>query len=152
MTAHAVEIRPAISADVSAIVAIEQQAPGASHWTAQEYERVLISEVVLVAEEGGAVVGFLCAKQAADDWELENIAVAPAFQRRGVAGELLRAWIGRFCQRVSFTVFLEVRESNLPARRFYEKNGFVEVGRRRQYYRQPDEDAVVYKLAPGSRY
>lgn len=149
MTADEVTICPATPGDIPAIVAIEQAAPGASHWTIKEYERILASEVLLVAETGGAVVGFICAKQAAGEWELDNIAVTPAFQRRGIAGELLQAWIGQLRQSSSSNVFLEVRESNLPARRFYERHGFTEIGRRRQYYHQPDEDAVLYRLHLG---
>ena len=93
--------------------------------------------------------GYL-AFDAAGEWELENIAVAPAFQRRGVAGKLLKVLIDHMRQNHASTVFLEVRESNLPARRFYEKQGFNEVGRRRHYYHRPDEDAVLYKLDLGS--
>lgn len=140
------KIRRATAFDVPAIMRIEQQSPGASHWSPAEYERILSAGLVLVVETGKAIAGFLCAKQAASEWELENIAVAPEFQQRGIAGELVRSLIGQVRQSDASTVFLEVRESNVPARHFYEKHGFVEVGRRHGYYRSPDEDAVLYRL------
>jgi ribosomal-protein-alanine N-acetyltransferase len=71
--------------------------------------------------------------------------VAAEFLRRGIADELLRELVQRAESEVS-AILLEVRESNLPARRLYEKHGFREVGRRREYYREPAEDAILYAL------
>lgn len=147
-TSEPIKVRAATSADVPAILVIEQQWPGASHWSAKEYERIVADEVLLVAEVKPGLAGFICAKQAAGEWEIENIAVAPDYRRCGIAGELLTALIAQV--RPGSAVFLEVRDSNLPARRFYEKHGFGEVGRRRQYYQQPEEDAVVYQLRVAS--
>jgi ribosomal-protein-alanine N-acetyltransferase len=145
-----VAIRSAALNDVSAILAIEQQAPGAAHWTAEQYQKLVGSGVVLVAEEAaeeaGKLCGFVCAKAVAGEWEIENIVVAAEFLGRGVANELLRALIQRAANGAASAILLEVRESNLPARRLYEKNGFREVGRRRVYYRDPVEDAILYAL------
>jgi ribosomal-protein-alanine N-acetyltransferase len=145
-----VAIRSAALNDVSAILAIEQQAPGAAHWTAEQYQKLVGSGVVLVAEEAaeeaGKPCGFVCAKAVAGEWEIENIVVAAEFLGRGVANELLRALIQRAANGAASAILLEVRESNLPARRLYEKNGFREVGRRRVYYRDPVEDAILYAL------
>ena len=141
-----VAIRSAALNDVSAILAIEQQAPGAAHWTAEQYKKLVGSGVVLVAEEAGKLCGFVCAKAVADEWEIENIVVAAEFLRRGIANELLRELIQRAAGEAASAILLEVRESNLPARRLYEKHGFREVGRRRVYYRDPMEDAILYAL------
>jgi ribosomal-protein-alanine N-acetyltransferase len=146
MTVDPVNIRGATPADIPRILVIERQAPAASHWTVKEYVRILSSEILMVAESTGEVVGFLCAKPTEGEWELQNIAMEAGFRRRGIAGKLLLGLIDRARKSSSSTVFLEVRESNLPARRFYEKHGFGEIGRRRNYYRHPDEDAVLYKL------
>ena len=143
-----IKVRAATSADLPAILAIEQQAPAASHWSAKEYERIVAEQVLLVAEGKQGLAGFICAKHAAGEWEIENIAVAPDYRRCGIAGELLGACIAQV--RPGSAMFLEVRDSNLPARRFYEKHGFAEVGRRRSYYQQPEEDAVVYELRVAS--
>jgi [ribosomal protein S18]-alanine N-acetyltransferase len=145
-----VVIRSAALNDVPAILAIEQQAPGAAHWTSEQYKKLVGSGVVLVAEdaadEAGQLCGFVCAKAVAGDWEIENVVVAAAFLRGGIANELLRNLIQRAAGEAASAILLEVRESNLPARRLYEKHGFREVGRRRVYYRDPVEDAILYAL------
>lgn len=141
-----VVIRSAALNDVPAILAIEQQAPGAAHWSADQYSKLVDSGVVLVAEEAGQLCGFVCAKGVAGEWEIENVVVAAAFLRRGIANELVRELIQRAGNEAAPAILLEVRESNLPARRLYEKHGFREVGRRRAYYRDPAEAAILYAL------
>lgn len=145
-----VVIRSAALNDVPAILAIEQRAPGAAHWTADQYSKLVDSGVVLVAEEAaeeaGQLCGFVCAKRVAGEWEIENVVVAAAFLRRGIANELVRELIQRAGKEAAPAILLEVRESNLPARRLYEKHGFREVGRRRAYYRDPAEAAILYAL------
>jgi ribosomal-protein-alanine N-acetyltransferase len=138
-------IRSAALNDVPAILAIEQQSPSAAHWTREEYNKLVGSGVVLVAEEAGELCGFVCAQAVAGEWEMENVVLAAEFLRRGIADELLRELIQRAESEAS-TILLEVRESNLPARRLYEKHGFREVGRRRAYYSEPAEDAILYAL------
>ncbi len=80
-----VAIRSASLNDVPAILAIEGQAPGAAHWTSEQYKKLVGSGVVLVAEEEGQLCGFVCAKAVAGEWEIENVVVAAAFLRRGIA-------------------------------------------------------------------
>jgi ribosomal-protein-alanine N-acetyltransferase len=139
-----VAIRSAAMNDVPAILAIERQAPGAAHWTPEQYSKLVDSGVILVAEEAGKLRGFVCAKAVVDEWEIENVVVAAEFLRHGIANELVRELIQRAAGEAASAILLEVRESNLPARRLYEKNGFREVGRRRVYYRDPVEDAILY--------
>ncbi len=75
--------------------------------------------------------------------EILNIAVHPNFQRKGMAQELFDTFI-MFCRRKEIKkIWLEVRFSNLKARTFYEKNGFKEMYRRKNYYTNPPEDAVI---------
>jgi [ribosomal protein S18]-alanine N-acetyltransferase len=128
------------------MMAIEQQAPSAAHWTAGQYERLLGSGSVWVAEHGGKPCGFVCVKVVAGEWEIENIVVAPEFQRCGAAHRLMGALISEAQKRAGTVICLEVRESNLPARHLYEKHGFTQAGRRKGYYRHPIEDAVLYEL------
>jgi len=145
-----VAIRSAALTDVPAILVIEQQAPGAAHWTSEQYRKLVGSGVVLVAEdaaeETGKLCGFICAKAVASEWEIENVVAAAAFLRRGIANKLVRNLIQRAENEAASAILLEVRESNLPARRLYEKHWFREVGRRREYYRDPVEDAILYAL------
>ncbi len=148
-----VTIRSAALHDVPAILAIEQMASGASHWTPEQYNKLIVEGVVLVAEprdeDAGNLYGFVCAKAVAGEWEIENVAVAPGLLRRGVADELIRELIRRAKNEAASAMYLEVRESNAPARGLYEKNGFREVGRRKAYYTDPTDDAVLYALKFG---
>ena len=94
---------------------------------------------LLSAWSDGALVGFLLAWRAADELHLTDLGVAPALRRRGVA----RALVTELCREDARVVFLEVRESNLPARALYEQLGFTELDRRARYYADTGEDAVV---------
>ncbi len=141
-----VTIRSAVPDDVPAFLAIEQEAASAAHWTREQYARLAESEVVLVAEEEGNISGFVCAKIVAGDWEIENIVVAEHARRRGVGSGLLKELVRRARNQAGAAVWLEVRESNRAARRLYQNHGFRESGRRRGYYREPVEDAVLYEF------
>jgi ribosomal-protein-alanine N-acetyltransferase len=126
-------IRPARPEDAGAIRAIQMACPEASSWDPSGYE-------VTVAELDGRVVGFLVIRSVApDEIEVLNVAVAPEHRRKGVAKALFRPLL----ERVDCTVFLEVRESNLQARRFYQSIGFKDVSRRPQYYADPPEPGIV---------
>jgi [ribosomal protein S18]-alanine N-acetyltransferase len=149
-----VTIRSAALNDVPTILAIEQLAPAAAHWTSERYNKLVDNGVVLVAEQvdeeaaekAGQLCGFICAQAVAGEWEIENVVVSAEFRRHGIANKLVCALIQRAQNEAASAILLEVRESNLPARRLYEKRGFSEVGRRRAYYRDPLEDAVLYAL------
>jgi ribosomal-protein-alanine N-acetyltransferase len=139
-----VTIRSARLNDVPTILALEQQTPGAAHWTTEQYIKLVGSGIVLVAEEAGTLCGFICAQAVAGEWEIENAAVATELLRCGIANELVRGLIQRAQNESAAAILLEVRESNLPARRLYEKHAFREVGRRPAYYSDPAEDAILY--------
>jgi ribosomal-protein-alanine N-acetyltransferase len=139
-------IRSARLNDVPAILALEQQTPGAAHWTPEQYSKLVSSGIVLVAEDAGDLCGFICAQAVAGELEIENVVVDRAFRRSGIANELVRALIQRARSESATAILLEVRESNLPARRLYEKHAFREVGRRPAYYSDPAGDAILYAL------
>jgi ribosomal-protein-alanine N-acetyltransferase len=141
-----VTIRSAVLDDVPAFLAIEREAASAAHWTLDQYARLVESGIVLVAEDEGNISGFVCAKKVAGVWEIENMVVAKLSRRRGVGDGLLAEVLRRVRNEGSLAVWLEVRESNRPAVRLYEKHGFCETGRRRGYYSEPVEDAVLYAL------
>jgi [ribosomal protein S18]-alanine N-acetyltransferase len=100
---------------------------------------------LLVAEVRGAVVGYVIARHVLDEAEILNLGVMPEHQRQGVGRALVRGMLAQLHQGGVTSVFLEVRESNGVARRLYGSLGFVDVGRRRAYYRLPTEDAVVLR-------
>lgn len=95
----------------------------------------------------GMLVAFLVARRVSGEWELENIAVSREFRRRGIGMQLLDALLALVQETKGDAVLLEVRESNMVARQLYEKSGFRETGRRRNYYADPVEDAVLYGKA-----
>lgn len=146
-------IRLATADDVPAMLAIEMHAVTAAHWSPEQYAMALKADspggkrLTLVIENGGAVEGFLMARAIAEEWEIENVAVSPSARRRGLGARLVGEFITRARQQGATAVYLEVRESNRAARILYEKWAFVENGRRKGYYHDPAEDAVVYRLA-----
>jgi len=130
---------------------LENSSETAAHWSEQQYESLLagdsaISRLALVAErqEDATIFGFLIAQYIGPEWELENIVVAPEIRGKGVGTCLLNDLFVRAKQVNSNEVFLEVRESNKAARALYQKLGFEETGRRKSYYNNPLEDAILY--------
>jgi ribosomal-protein-alanine N-acetyltransferase len=104
------------------------------------------SRTALVVEQSGNVVGFIVGRQVEDEWEVENIAVTGTARRRGLGSRLVGELLDLARSRGGKSVFLEVRESNRAARSLYEKWAFIEVGRRKTYYQNPAEDALVLKF------
>jgi ribosomal-protein-alanine N-acetyltransferase len=147
----AVRVRPAEPRDVPAVAAIEQASFG-DPWSANSFAQLVHNPGVLfaIAEQAGAVAGYVVAWFAADEAEVANVAVAAVARGRGVGAQLLDVALTEAAGRGAATVYLEVRESNGAARRLYASRGFAEVGRRRRYYRNPVEDALVLArpLAP----
>lgn len=151
----AVLIRPATPDDVPSLRALEQQAKSAAHWSEREYDALFASDaparIALVAQdEAGPSVarihGFAIARCALADWEIENVVVARAQRRLDIGTNLIQQLLERAWNRGATSVLLEVRESNVAARRLYEKLGFSEQHRRKKYYREPTEDAFVFEI------
>jgi len=119
-------------------------------WSPRDFREALEGHTVfLVAAAGNRPVGYVIARAAADEGELLNVAVEPASRGRGIARALVRAALARLARAGVGTVYLEVRESNRPARLLYRGLGFREVGRRPGYYRRPREDAVLLRAELG---
>ncbi|PYP14388.1 MAG: ribosomal-protein-alanine N-acetyltransferase [Gemmatimonadetes bacterium] len=138
-------MRSARLGDVPAVHAIEQKV-FADPWSTQDFRDCLASDALfLVAEVAGEVGGYVVALDAADEGEILNLAVAPGGRRIGLGRALVEAILGVLKDRDVSHVYLEVRESNAPARALYAAQGFREVGRREAYYRRPVEDAIVLR-------
>ena len=104
------------------------------------------SAVIIVAEgEDGTVIGYAGLQTVLDEGYINNVAVDGKYRRQGVADELIAAFV-RFGQAKLAFLTLEVRASNAPAIALYAKHGFVEVGRRKNYYDDPKEDALLMTL------
>lgn len=146
-----VAVRPAVPADLERVAEIAAESSAGAQWPRKEYERAISSEharyrLVLVISVGEQVQGFIIGRLAGDQWEIENIAIEVQAQRRGLGRRLLDEFLAR-AQQHGRAVFLEVRESNAAARKLYEAMGFVQTGRRKSYYREPEEDAIVLKIS-----
>ncbi len=155
------KIRKATADDIPSIMSLSRASVTAAHWTEQQYRDLLspaakVHRLAIVAEVALEVpnpsgperglLGFLIARFLTPECELENIVVSPTARRRGIGKHLLDALLLAARETNSEAVFLEVRESNHAARAFYEQVGFKRDGRRKSYYSNPSEDAILYRL------
>jgi [ribosomal protein S18]-alanine N-acetyltransferase len=147
-------IRSAAAADLPQVMAIDASSPEAAHWSREQYERAFTSEaaprIFLVfdetKQEENHILGFLVAREAGGEWELENLVIAPTHRRKGLGRLFLNALLQSAREQNASAIFLEVRASNTAGRALYENCGFIHSGKRTNYYRQPAEDAVLYRL------
>ncbi len=101
-----------------------------------------------VAEVDGRVVGMIVGWLFVDEIHIANIATHPDFRRQGIAQKLLMHTLRYTADEGAITSFLEVRESNLAAQEMYRKFGYENTGRRKRYYKDNDEDAILMTLTP----
>lgn len=147
-------VRPLQDADIAAVVDMERDAclHPVHAWTPENYRSSLRAGYwcrVLI-DPTSARVGAVCvAMDGVDEVHLLNIAVARAHQGRGVARALLAELTERCRVQRAAALWLEVRPSNAPARALYQREGFVDIGVRRNYYpaEQGREDALVMRLS-----
>ena len=99
----------------------------------------------LVAEEDGKVAGYVGSQTVMDESDMMNVAVHPDHRRKGIAEALVVELVEALKKRESHCLTLEVRASNEPAKALYEKLGFTQVGLRKNYYRNPKEDALILR-------
>lgn len=147
-------IRQATPDDLSAIKKLEQQAETAAHWAEREYDALFAADaprrIALIAvdeTDTSGIHGFIIARCALEEWEIENVVVASERRRSGTASQLIGKLLHMARGQAAVSVLLEVRESNQTARQLYEKIGFNEVGRRDDYYRNPTEDGLLLKFS-----
>lgn len=139
-----IEIRQMTRAHVPQVAELEKICfadPWSERSVASELENPL--SYWLVALEGGTVAGYVGSQTVLGETDMMNVAVRPEFRRQGIAEALILVLIEDLKARQSHCLTLEVRDSNASARALYEKLGFLEVGRRKNYYRNPREDALI---------
>lgn len=151
--ADTLQIRRATPADIPYIRQLELQSETAAHWTASQYEALYspdaASRLALVAAGDSTtapIQGFLIALCLPEEWEIENIVVDPSNQQRGIGRSLVRGLLSEAQTAGIASIILQVRESNRPAVRLYENIGFKQEGRRKDYYRCPAEDAILFRF------
>lgn len=130
---------PAGTADAEALAALHGASFGRG-WSTEEFERLLIERNVVAdcARAGRRPGGFVISRIAADQAEILSVAVAARDRGRGLARKLLDVHLGRLAGYGVGSVFLEVDEGNVAARRLYAGLRFVQVGRRDRYYTDTD--------------
>ena len=140
-------LRDATAADLDAIEAIERRA-FSDPWSHASFASLIGQPPMhfMVATIAGRVVGYVVAWFIGGEGEIGNIAVDELRRGQGIGGRLLESTLSAARARGVDVVYLEVRESNLAAQRMYDRWGFVRVGRRRRYYRRPEEDALILRL------
>ncbi|HFI0567701.1 TPA: ribosomal protein S18-alanine N-acetyltransferase [Streptococcus suis] len=131
-----------------AVLAVMQSVYEQSPWTLEQIASSMASqdEDYYLAYEGQELVGFLAVQTVLDEMEILQIVVKADFQRLGIASQLMAAvmdWEG--------DIFLEVRESNSAAQALYTRQHFTKIGKRKDYYRNPVEDAVIMKRERNER-
>lgn len=143
-----VTIRAFAPGDVDAVLLIQSRCLEVAQWSRADYARVAEEGVGgWVVQQGPGILGFLVARAAADELEILNLGVLPQARRQKIGRLLLEAALHWGRVSGAARAFLEVRESNEPARLFYEAQGFIVTGRRPLYYAQPPEAALVLSLS-----
>jgi len=140
-------LRAARAEDVDAVLEIERAAFG-DPWSRSAFVDLIGDPRVayLVADVAGDVRGYIVAWYVLDEGEIGNLAVHDSARRQGIGARLLDGAIAAVRASDVDSLYLEVRDSNAAARALYASRGFAEVGRRRDYYRRPKEDALVLRL------
>ena len=143
-TAYPFQIRPMTEEDVSAVAAMEAMIFNDA-WSETLYRETIQSgrydcQVLLVED---TLVGYFCGQVILDEAEVHRIAVDPSWRGHGYGQLLLAEFLDRVKGLGVISVLLEVRAGNVAAIGLYEKNGFETIGRRKEYYQKPKEDALI---------
>jgi ribosomal-protein-alanine acetyltransferase len=137
-------IRNVDATDLERVRTLLASVPEAAPWSADYSQLALHGDLsVRVAEEEGIVRGLVVFRTMVDEAEILNLAVDSTRRRRGIGSRLIKDALAASKTAGVKRIFLEVRDSNDAARKFYLRMGFTEVGRRRKYYSEPMEDALV---------
>jgi [ribosomal protein S18]-alanine N-acetyltransferase len=144
-------IRAMVEGDLDRVMAIAASLATAPQWNRSAYEAAIASgdgprRIALVAERSGEVIGFVVARVVGPVADIETIAIVAKEQGFGFGSSLMLAVLGELRLDGVEDAELEVRASNGAALGMYERAGFREVGRRRGYYREPIEDAVLLRM------
>ena len=142
---HHSNLRRLRPTDADCVLQILRESPGAATWSRGGLQQLVEQPgvVAFICEDRSTAVGLIVARQAADEAEILNMAVRPHSRRAGHGSALLLAALRAFQSQGATRAFLEVRASNAGAIAFYGKHGFVPTVRRKGYYQDPYEDAVV---------
>lgn len=132
---------------VAQVAELEKSCFGSAAWSEKSIASELNNELSywLVAVDNNRVLGYVGSQTVLGETDMMNVAVHPDCRKQGIATGLIVGLIGALKQRGSHCLILEVRASNEPAKRLYDSLGFMQVGLRKNYYRNPREDACILR-------
>jgi len=142
------QVRPACSEDASVLERISKESLS-EYWKEQDFLEAISgghADVVITTFQNEPV-GYLILYHVADEGEIPGVAVTEQMRGCGAGNLLLQEALRIGSSYNLRKIFLEVRESNKPAIGLYEAGGFLQVGRRRNFYKNPGEDALLYAYA-----
>lgn len=125
---------------------LDKMCVGTEGWSAESFKSEAAKEngIVIYAYENSRIIGLICGFFAADEAEITSVAVDDNYRRRGIGDRLIKSFFERL-PKSTVSIFLEVRESNIPAVLLYKKHGFFPVGMRKNFYSDPIENAILMK-------
>ena len=134
--------------DLDDIIEIEKLS-FVSPWTKRLFEETLISPISssFIMKKDRATLGYIILYSVADEAHILNIAVHPSHRGKGCASSLIQYVLSYFERKGVHEFFLEVREGNMAAIRLYQRFGFEKIGKRKKYYTETNEDALVMCLS-----
>ena len=135
------------SEHVSQVAELEKLCFGTEAWSEKSVTSELTNRLSLwlVALDGERVSGYVGSQSVLGESDMMNVAVHPDYRRQGIAEKLCLALVEALKEKGNHCLTLEVRASNEPAKALYEKLGFIQVGLRKNYYRNPREDACILR-------
>ncbi len=139
-----VTIRPMTAADVECVTALDRVCTPVP-WSASTFHAQLVTPTAcyLVATRDGVILGYLGGQICDDEGHLTTLGVDPGHRRQGIGDRLVAHFVSKSLRRGCRRLTLEVREGNLGAQRLYRRWGFLPLSRRKRYYSDNDEDALV---------
>ena len=141
-----IEVQTMTDAHVAQVAELEKlcfSAPWSENSVASELNNPL--SLWLVALDGEKVAGYVGSQSVEGEADMMNVAVHPDYRRQGIAHELVTGLVNALKEKGIYSLALEVRASNTPAISLYEQLGFIQVGLRPNYYRNPKENALILR-------
>jgi ribosomal-protein-alanine N-acetyltransferase len=142
-----IQLRDMVSADLFKVADLERRL-FSDPWSIESFRGALRSQnqVFLVCDDDGTIAGYCGMLMVPGEGQILNVAVDENYRRRGLATEMMNSMVDIGTTNEVFLYTLEVRESNAPALALYKSLGFVPTGRRKGYYKNPEEDAILMDL------
>ncbi len=140
-------IRRAIPLDATCLHELEVKS-FTQPWSLNDFKNDLVNPIASywVANDGGKIVGYIGLLNIVGEGHITTLAVSKEYRNTGIAKSLLQTLIHYSLEQKMLFIILEVRISNIVALNLYKNLGFIELSKRKNYYKLPNEDAIVMKL------